>query len=331
MDVMTFKKKLHLVLCVNGGVSDRAIKLMSGSLSYKRKAISEMKRRGLIEKKKSVIRLTRMGVIGSVWRDSLSKTYLDLAEASRKACIKAVDGELRRRLYQSEMLVLMIESGVEIYEGSVANLPGWIVYVRGRQIKAEADGDIQAIRKSRVQGTLFGMGGSLYNMYAMGNGVLAWSHSCEVLYKACTEKVYMDRRRKRCEANAILLVEDIENLQRFMGKRMDKGGPIRAGDVYKKMYLLPKNQTGVELMNIMLLPWSEQVAETLSKEKDAYNFLLPDIAKLRVYAMAKAGREHVCCIKGYEGGLKEVLPEAEIEAVEIGELTDRVLTAGVTA
>lgn len=327
-DAMTFKKKLHTVLCINGGISDRTVRLMSGSLNYKRKALSEMKQRGLLEKQKSVIRLTRMGLIGPIWNDHLKEDYLVLAEGSRTACIKATGGELRRRMYQGEVLTLMLEAGAELCEGGVDRIPERIAYMRGRQLKADAGADLSAVRRSRAQGTLFGAEGALYNVYAMGGGVLMWNHCSEAAYRAYVEQVNLEKRGKNSEARAILFVDDIGNFPRFIKRRMDRGGPIRAGDIYEKVYALPKSPVGTELLNVMLLPWSERVAEELCKERAAFNFLIPDLERLRVYALTEEGKGSICCMEGYEEGVRAVMPDAVIMTVKIGELTDRVLQAG---
>lgn len=325
MEEKTFKEKVHTVLCINGGISEEAVRMMSGSQSYKLKVMHEMRRREVIEKRKHVTRLTRMGVNAAVWSDKLPQAYLALAEMSRDGCMKAVEGELRRYMYQSEVLTAMLESGVEIYEGDMGELPNRIVYVRSKKVKADGEMDKQAIKRSRAMGTLYGVEGNLYNVYAMGSGVLTWSHNSEAMYKACVERKNQERTKGKSRVDAILLVDDIGNLKRFTGKRMRKGGPMRAGDIYQRMYVLPKDQMGTRLLNVMLLHEGEAAAEELAGERGAFNFLIPDIAKLRMYALSNKGTGKVCCVKGYEEGVQGVMPEVDVVSVEIGELVERTL------
>lgn len=327
MEGKTFKEKLHTVLCINGGISEMAVRMMSGSQGYKLKIMCELRRRGLIEKHNKTTRLTKLGLNATVWNDHLPESYIEQAEKNRTVCMKASDSKLRRYMYQSEVITAMLESGVEIYEGNIEDLPRRVVYVRGKRVKKEVEkeGDKQALKRSRVQGTLFGAEGKLYNVYAMGSGTITWSHSGEAVYKACVEKIKQEKTGKMSGASAILVVEDIGNLKRFIGREMRKGGPIRAGDVYPRMYVLPKSEMGTRLLNVMLLPRSEEILKGMADAKGAMNFLVPDIVKLKSYSLANEGGGRVCCIAGYEEGVKEIVPNAEIEVFQMDEVIEEIL------
>ena len=91
--------------------------------------------------------------------------------------------------------------------------------------------------------------------------MLRWSHNSEAIYKACVERKNQERTKGKSRVDAILLVDDIGNLKRFTGKRMRKGGPMRAGDIYQRMYVLPKDQMGTRLLNVMLLHEGEAAAD----------------------------------------------------------------------
>ena len=325
MEEKTFKEKVHTVLCINGGISEKAVRMMSGSQSYKLKVMCEMRQQEMVEKKQHITRLTRKGLNEGMWNDEMPEKYLRSREENRDRCMKATEGRLRRYMYQSEVLTAMLESGVEIYEGDMDELPNRIVYVRSKKVKADGEMDKQAIKRSRAMGTLYGAEGNLYNVYAMGSGVLTWSHGSEAMYKACVERKNQERTKGKSRVDAILLVDDIGNLKRFTGKRMRKGGPMRAGDIYQRMYVLPKDQMGTRLLNVMLLHEGEAAAEELAGERGAFNFLIPDIAKLRMYALSNKGTGKVCCVKGYEEGVQGVMPEVDVVSVKIGELVERTL------
>lgn len=326
MEEKTFREKVHTVLCINGGISEKAVRMMSGSQSYKLKVMCEMRQQEMVEKKQHITRLTRKGLNEGMWNDEMPEMYLRRREENRDRCMKATEGRLRRYMYQSEVLTAMLESGAEIYEGDMDELPNRIVYVRSKKVKADGEMDKQAIKRSRAMGTLYGAEGNLYNVYAMGSGVLTWSHNSEAMYKACVERKNQERTKGKSRADAILLVDDIGNLKRFTGKRMRKGGPMRAGDVYQRMYVLPKDQMGTQLLNVLLIPESETATEEIAAEHKAFNFLLPNVAKLRAYGLTEAEEGSVCCIKGYEDGVKGVVPGVDIEAVDIEELIERTLS-----
>lgn len=324
MQEMTLREKLHTILCIGGGISKTAVGMLDGTANYKRKVLYELKQRGLVERRKGIWRMTKAGLEkDSRWHDNVPKIYVELAEKSRSVCMRASEGELRRYMYQSEVLAAMIETGVNLWENNCIPPTGEITYVRAVRMKENYPGDKKAINMSRAQGTLFGAEGNLINVYAMGGGTLTWSHNCEARYKAWTEKRYMEIEGKTREADTVLFIENLGNLKRFIGKQMIKGGPIRAGAIYKRMFVLPKDGMGTSLLALLLLPNSDKAAEKLARELDGFNFILPDVVALRKYLMS--GEKNVCCIKEYSEGIRGIAPDAIVTEITVEDLIKTVM------
>lgn len=322
---MTFREKVHIILSLAGCISKTAIGMLDGTEYYKHRAIYRMKDRGLVEKRKKTWCMTRAGLENSkLWRDKIPEEYIGDAKRMRSAFLKSTGGEMRRRMYQSDVLAAMLESGVELWLSDETPEPGSVVYISSKKMKEDYIGEDKSINMTRAAGTLIVGDQKLINVYVMGNGTITWVHSRESMYKAWAENRYLKIEGKPREAEALLLIEDVGNLERFIGINMEKGGPIRAGDVYKRMYVLPKNQMGTSLLAVLMLPGSKKVAEELSREYNAFNFILPDLVELRRYQMT--GTERVCCIEGYGEGVKEVVPGAEVIEVPLERLIDKVIS-----
>lgn len=323
---MTFREKVHIIISLTGCISKTAIGMLEGTEYYKHRAIYRMKDRGLVEKRKKAWCMTKAGLEDSkLWRDKIPEKYTKNAGQMRKAFLKLSEGEVRRRLYQSEVLAAMLESGVELWLSNETPEPGSVVYISSKKMKEDYIGEDKSINMTRAVGTLIVGDQKLINVYAMGNGTITWMHSREKMYKTWAENRYLQLEGKPREAEALLLIEDVGNIKRFIGMSMDKGGPIRAGDVYKRMYVLPKNQMGTSLLAVLILPGSKQVAEEISREYNASNFILPDLVELRRFQMT--GTERVCCIEGYGEGVKEVVPGAEVIEIPLERVVDGVLGA----
>ena len=322
---MTFREKVHIIISLAGCISKAAIGMLDGTEYYKHRAIYRMKDRGLVEKRKKAWCMTKAGLEDSkLWRNKIPEKYTKNAGQMRKAFLKSSEGEVRRRLYQSEVLAAMLESGVELWISSDETPePGSVVYIGSKKMKEDYIGENKSINMTRAVGTLIVGSQKLINVYAMGNGTITWVHSRESKYKVWSENKYLKMEGNPREAEALLLIDSTGNLKRFIGTSMDKGGPIRAGDIYKRMYVLPKNQMGTSLLAVLILPGSKQVAEEISREYNASNFILPDLVELKRYQMT--GTERVCCIEGYGEGVKEVVPGADVIEIPMEEVIGRIV------
>ena len=324
MKELTCREKIHIVISINGCISRKAIKILSGSEGYKRKVIFELRQKNLIERKKGgLIRMTRDGVVNT-WRDHIPEQYVKMAENTRATCIKATGAEERRMMYQSEVLAMVLESGAGLWEKEGMPPKGEIAYVRAKNLKKGYTGDRQAINQCRVQGTLFGAGDRVLNVYAMGGGTLKWIHDSETRYKVWTENENLRRIGKMKESEGVLVIEEVGNLKRFMGEKNQRGGPIQEGDVYKHMYVLPKDETGTFLLGILALGRGKKETEGLAKEKGGANFLLPDLTELRKIKLS--GVKQVCCLEEMGEGVRSVVPDAKIIEVSREELVDSIFS-----
>lgn len=265
--------------------------------------------------------MTRDGVVNT-WRDHIPEQYVKMAENTRAACIKATGAEERRMLYHSEVLAMVLESGVGVWEKEGLPPQGEISYVGSKNMKKGYLGDKHVINQARAQGTLFGAGEKLLNIYVMGVGNLKWIYDSETRYKVWTENENQKRIGTMKEAECVIIIENTGNLQRFMGKKKQRGGAIQAGDVYKHIYALPKNITGSLLLGVLALGRGERKSEELAKEKGGANFLLPDLTVLRKIKMS--GVKKVCCLEEMEAGVRSVVPDAEIITVSMDEFLGRV-------
>lgn len=322
MKEKTFREKTHIILCVNGCMSRKAVSILSGSEKYKGNRLYEFKLKGLIERRKGgLIRMTRDGLTNT-WHDHIPEEYKQMAETTRTACIKASESEERRMLYHSEVLAMVLESGVGVWEKEGLPPQGEISYVGSKNMKKGYLGDKHVINQARAQGTLFGAGEKLLNIYVMGVGNLKWIYDSETRYKVWTENENQKRIGTMKEAECVIIIENTGNLQRFMGKKKQRGGAIQAGDVYKHIYALPKNITGSLLLGVLALGRGERKSEELAKEKGGANFLLPDLTVLRKIKMSDVKK--VCCLEEMEAGVRSVVPDAEIITVSMDEFLGRV-------
>lgn len=324
-ETLTFREKLNMVLCINGGLSDRAIRLFSGSQNYKLKVMCRLREKGVIEKKNGITKYTS-STIDIVSKDEKTYPYGWMAREQRDICRKGNESYLRRLMRQGETLVMIIESGIELYESDLADLPNRITYVRGRRIKEQQEyRDKQALKRSRSMGTVFVGSEAVYNIYTLGTRNQIWEPLAEHLSKEIVERISQNQYGKALQCKAAVLVDNLEILK-SMTRETKRGGGIIAGNVYPELYVLPKSEMGTRLLGIMVLPGTEQILSEMVDEEDALNFIVPNAAKMRQYRLRHGNGGKVWCLKGYEGGIKSAMPEAEINTVEIDEAIERVIS-----
>lgn len=329
----TFRNKLYTVLCINGGISDRAVRLMSGSQNYKLKTVSTLKKRNILEKHDGMKRFTKEMLDSIQFVNKLPEEYRGQVQESSRACRN--DAQAQRHRYQSEMLAVMLETGVHIWEGEPSLIPENIVYVRSskiKEMKRGADGDRQAARRSRVLGTVFAGSQRLFSIYAMDDGLLKWESAGELSYKYYTENLSMKRYGAHCSAEAVVFCDALDSISRFLHNKRTHTGVMRAGDIYSSMYILPKNETGTRIFGLLLIPESRRVIRQMAGEGNGnLNLIIPDAARLYSYRLEQMnGRKKggcIHCLEGYEEGIRAAVPGAGIVTHSINSVTSAVLGA----
>lgn len=324
-ETMTFREKLNMALCLNGVLNDRAVRLFSGSQNYKLKVMCRLREKGWVEKKNSVTRFTK-DTLEIVSCNTASYPYGNLAKERRDAYVTSGKQHRQRIMRHGETIVMMIESGIELYESDLADLPNRITYVRGSRIKEQQEyRDKQALMRSRSMGTVFVGSEAVYNIYTLGTRNQIWEPLAEHLSKEIVERISQNQYGKALQCKAAVLVDNLEILK-SMTRETKRGGGIIAGNVYPELYVLPKSEMGTRLLGIMVLPGTEQILSEMVDEEEALNFIVPNAAKMRQYRLRHGNGGKVWCLKGYEGGIKSAMPEAEINTVEIDEAIEWVIS-----
>ena len=75
---MTFREKVHTILCIEGGMSKKAVEILDSTAGYKQKALYLLRQKGFIELKKGAYRLTKEGLSAEIWRDHVPKQYTSM-------------------------------------------------------------------------------------------------------------------------------------------------------------------------------------------------------------------------------------------------------------
>lgn len=320
----TFKEKLNMLLCMNGGVNDRAVRLLGGSQNYKLKVMCRLREEQWIEKINNITRYTK-DTAEVVEGNPQKYPYGYMARKQRDGYITSGKQRMQRILKQGETLAMMIEAGIEICESDITDLPNRIVYVKSSRIKELQEyRDKQALTRSRNMGTLFVGSEALYNIYTFGNQNQTWEILAESLSKEVAERVSQDRYGKALKCKAAVLVNNLEIIK-SMTRIIKRGGGVVAGDIYPQLYVIPKTDTGTRLLGLLVLPGTEKILDGMVKEEDALNFIVPDAVRLRRYRIRHGSAGKVWCIKGYEDAIRKAMPDAEIKTMSIDDVITSVL------
>lgn len=321
---MTFREKLNMLLCMNGGINDRTVRLLNGSQNYKLKVMCRLRDKEWIEKKSNITRFTK-DAVEVISKDPDQYPYGYLAKSRRESYIGAGKQHARRVLRQGETLAMMIESGIEIYESDISELPNKIVYVKGTQIKEQQEYiDKQALSRSRSMGTIFAGSEAVYNVYTLGTRNQAWETLAESLGKEVAERISQKQYGKALKCKAAVMVDNLDIIKTIT-RETKRGGGIKAGEVYQQMYLIPKTEMGTQLLGLLVLPGADRVLKSMLEEEGALNFILPDAVNFRRYRIRHGSAGKIWCIKGYEESISKAMPEAEIKTVTISAVIKTVL------
>lgn len=109
-------------------------------------------------------------------------------------------------------------------------------------------------------------------------------------------------------------------------------GVMRAGDIYKSMYILPKSEAGIRIFGLLLIPETEHTIQKMAENGNGnLNFIIPDAAKLYNYKLDHKNRKIkggcIHCMEEYEEGIRAILPDVKIITHSLNEVTSTVLEA----